>query len=215
MINTRENLLNISNKLLTAGLNHGASGNCSCRDREGFLITPTGVDSSKLTTDMMVRMNLSDNFSEPKNKYQPSSEWQFHQAILKKYPEINAVVHTHSIFASSLSVLGQDIPAFHYMIAVAGGDSVRCAPYAMFGTKELSDNILEAIQDRKACLLSNHGLVAIGKDLNEAFNIAEEVEHLSRLFVEAKKIGEPLLLSDKQMAEVLNRFNSYSRWVKD
>ena len=215
MINARENLLNTSNKLLTTGLNHGASGNCSCRDSGGFLITPTGVDSAKLTTDMMVRMNLSDDFPQPENKYQPSSEWQFHQAILKKYPEINAVVHTHSVFASSLSVLGQDIPPFHYMIAVAGGDSVRCAPYAMFGTKELSDNILEAIQDRKACLLSNHGLVALGKDLNEAFNIAEEVEHLSRLFVEAKKIGEPLLLSDRQMAEVLDRFNSYSRWVKD
>ena len=215
MINARENLLNTSNKLLTAGLNHGASGNCSCRDSGGFLITPTGVDSAKLTTDMMVRMNLSDDFPQPENKYQPSSEWQFHQAILKKYPEINAVVHTHSVFASSLSVLGQDIPPFHYMIAVAGGDSVRCAPYAMFGTKELSDNILEAIQDRKACLLSNHGLVTLGKDLDEAFNIAEEVEHLSRLFVEAKKIGEPLLLSDRQMAEVLDRFNSYSRWVKD
>ena len=215
MIIARENLLNTSKKLLTAGLNHGASGNCSCRDREGFLITPTGIDSSKLTTDMMVRMNLSDALPQPESKYQPSSEWQFHQAILEKYPEINAVVHTHSVFASTLSVLGQDIPAFHYMIAVAGGDSIRCAPYAMFGTKELSDNILEAIQDRKACLLSNHGLVAIGKDLNEAFNIAEEVEHLSRLFVEAKKIGEPLLLSDRQMVEVLNRFNSYSRWVKD
>ena len=215
MINARENLLNITNKLLTAGLNHGATGNCSCRDSGGFLITPTGVDSSKLTTDMMVRMNLSDNLSQPESKYQPSSEWQFHQAILEKYPEINAVVHTHSVFASSLSVLGQEIPPFHYMIAVAGGNSVRCAPYAMFGTKELSDNILEAIKDRKACLLSNHGLVAIGKDLNEAFNIAEEVEHLCRLFIEAKKIGDPLLLSDKQMTEVLNRFNSYSRWVKD
>jgi len=215
MISARENLLNITNKLLTAGLNHGASGNCSCRDKGDFLITPTGVDSSKLTTDMMVRISLSDNTSKSESKYKPSSEWQFHQAILEKYPEINAVVHTHSVFASSLSVLGQDIPAFHYMIAVAGGDSVRCAPYAMFGTKELSDNILEAIRDRKACLLSNHGLVAVGKDLNEAFNIAEEVEHLSRLFIEAKKIGEPLLLSDKQMTEVLNRFNSYSRWVKD
>ena len=215
MISARENLLNITNKLLTAGLNHGASGNCSCRDKESFLITPTGIDNSKLNTDMMVRVSLSDNASQPESKFQPSSEWQFHQAILEKYPEINAVVHTHSVFASSLSVLGQDIPAFHYMIAVAGGDSVRCAPYAMFGTKELSDNILEAIRDRKACLLSNHGLVAVGKDLNEAFNIAEEVEHLSRLFIEAKKIGEPLLLSDKQMTEVLNRFNSYGRWVKD
>ena len=215
MINARENLLNTTNKLLTAGLNHGASGNCSCRDSGGFLITPTGIDSAKLTTDMMVRMNLSDGLPQPESKYQPSSEWQFHQAILEKYPEINAVVHTHSVFASTLSVLGQDIPAFHYMIAVAGGDSIRCAPYAMFGTKELSDNILKAIQDRKACLLSNHGLVAVGKDLNEAFNIAEEVEHLSRLFVEAKKIGEPLLLSDRQMVEVLDRFNSYSRWVKD
>ena len=215
MINARENLLNVTNKLLKTGLNHGASGNCSCRDQGGFLITPTGVDSSKLTTDMIVRMNLSDNISQPESKYQPSSEWQFHQAILEKYPEINAVVHTHSIFASSLSTLGQGIPAFHYMIAVAGGDSIRCAPYAMFGTKELSDNILLAIRDRKACLLSNHGLVAVGKNLNEAFNIAEEVEHLSRLYMEAKKIGDPLLLSDKQMTEVLTRFNSYSRWVKD
>ena len=193
----------------------GLRGIAAVEIEGGFLITPTGIDSSKLTTDMMVRMNLSDDLPQPESKYQPSSEWQFHQAILEKYPEINAVVHTHSVFASSLSVLGQDIPAFHYMIAVAGGDSIRCAPYAMFGTKELSDNILEAIQDRKACLLSNHGLVALGKDLNEAFNIAEEVEHLSRLFVEAKKIGEPLLLSDRQMAEVLDRFNSYSRWVKD
>jgi len=215
MINVRENLLNITNKLLKAGLNHGATGNSSCRDGGDFLITPTGVDSSKLTPDMMVRMNLSDKLSQPESKYKPSSEWQFHQAILEKYPDINAVIHTHSVFASALSSLGQDIPAFHYMVAVAGGDSVRCAPYAMFGTKELSDNILEAIQDRKACLLSNHGLVAIGKDLNEAFNIAEEVEHLSRLFVEAKKIGEPKLLSNKQMSEVLNRFNSYSRWTKD
>ena len=215
MINVRENLLNITNKLLKAGLNHGATGNSSCRDGGDFLITPTGVDSSKLTPDMMVRMNLSDKLSQPESKYKPSSEWQFHQAILEKYPDINAVIHTHSVFASTLSSLGQDIPAFHYMVAVAGGDSVRCAPYAMFGTKELSDNILEASQDRKACLLSNHGLVAIGKDLNEAFNIAEEVEHLSRLFVEAKKIGEPKLLSNKQMSEVLNRFNSYSRWTKD
>ena len=215
MINVRENLLNITNKLLKAGLNHGATGNSSCRDGGDFLITPTGVDSSKLTPDMMVRMNLSDKLSQPESKYKPSSEWQFHRAILEKYPDINAVIHTHSVFASTLSSLGQDIPAFHYMVAVAGGDSVRCAPYAMFGTKELSDNILEAIQDRKACLLSNHGLVAIGKDLNEAFNIAEEVEHLSRLFVEAKKIGEPKLLSNKQMSEVLNRFNSYSRWTKD
>jgi len=215
MINVRENLLKITNKLLAEGLNHGATGNCSCRDRGGFLITPTGVDSSKLTTDMIVRMNLSGSLSELESKYQPSSEWQFHQAILKKYPEINAVVHTHSVFASALSTLGQGIPAFHYMIAVAGGDSIRCAPYAMFGTTELSNNILVAIQDRKACLLSNHGLVAMGKDLNEAFNIAQEVEHLSRLFVEAKKIGEPKLISEKQMMKVLNRFNSYSRWTKD
>ena len=193
MINARENLLNITNKLLTAGLNHGATGNCSCRDREGFLITPTGVDSSKLTTDMMVRMNLSDNLSQPESKYQPSSEWQFHQAILEKYPEINAVVHTHSVFASTLSVLGQDIPAFHYMIAVAGGDSIRCAPYAMFGTNELSDNILEAIKDRKACLLSNQGLVAIGKDLNEAFNIAQEIFE-----DEYQNISHKILSSDQE-----------------
>ena len=215
MINLRENLLNITNKLLKSGLNHGATGNCSCRDRDGFLITPTGIDTEKLTPDMMVRMNFSDSESQPERKLQPSSEWRFHQAIFENYPEVNAVVHAHSIFASTLSVLGKDIPAFHYMIAIAGGDSIRCAPYALFGTKELSINILKAIKDRKACLLSNHGLVTMGKDLNEAFNIAEEVEHLSRLYVEAKKIGDPKLLKTEEMNEVLNRFNSYSRNTKD
>lgn len=215
MINLREDLLDVTKKLLKSGLNHGATGNCSCRDRDGFLITPTGVDTEKLTPDMMVRMNFSDNESPPERKFQPSSEWQFHQAIFENYPDANAVVHAHSIFASTLSVLGKDIPAFHYMIAIAGGDSIRCAPYAMFGTKELSINILKAIKDRKACLLSNHGLVTMGKDLNEAFNIAEEVEHLSRLYVEAKKIGDPRLLKPEEMNEVLNRFNSYSRNTKD
>lgn len=215
MINLREDLVEITNRLLRAGLNHGATGNCSCRDRDGFLITPTGVDSSNLTADMMVRMNFLDSTSQSESKFQPSSEWQFHQAILEKYPEMNAVVHTHSVFASTLSVLGQDIPAFHYMIAIAGGDSIRCAPYAMFGTKELSINILQAIHNRKACLLSNHGLVTMGRDLNEAYNIAEEVEHLARLFVEAKKIGKLKLLSKKEMDEVLSRFNSYGRQLKD
>ena len=215
MINLREDLLYITNKLLKAGLNHGATGNCSCRDRDGFLITPTGVDTEKLTPDMMVRMNFADSESQSEGKFQPSSEWRFHQAIFENYPEANAVVHAHSVFASTLSVLGQDIPAFHYMIAIAGGDSIRCAPYAMFGTKELSINILKAIKDRKACLLSNHGLVTMGKDLNEAFNIAEEVEHLSRLYVEAKKIGDPRLLKTEEMIEVLNRFDSYSRNAKD
>ncbi len=156
-------------KLTNKGLNHGVTGNCSCRDGNTFLITPSGIDNNNLTPDMMVRMDFAGNVIYENHNLQPSSEWRFHKEILEKKEKINAVVHTHSIFASTISLFGVDIPAFHYMIAVAGGDSIRCAPYAMFGTQVLSDRILKALDGRKACLIANHGLVAIGKDLNEAF----------------------------------------------
>jgi len=202
-------------KLTSKGLNHGATGNCSCRDGNTFLITPSGIDNNDLTPDMMVRMDFGGTVIYENHNLQPSSEWRFHKEILEKKEKINAVVHTHSIFASTISLFGVDIPAFHYMIAVAGGDSIRCAPYAMFGTQVLSDRILKALDGRKACLIANHGLVAIGKDLDEAFLIAEEIEHLSRLYIEAKKIGAPNLLNKKEMTEVIKRFGSYGNWSKD
>ncbi len=202
-------------KLQEMGLNHGATGNCSCRDGDTFLITPSGVDTENLSADKMVRMDFSGNIVESKFNLKPSSEWRFHQDIMSNREEVGAVVHTHSIYASSVSLFNKEIPPFHYMIAVAGGDSVRCAPYAMFGTQKLSDNIIGALDDRKACLIANHGLVAIGENLKEALQIAEEIEHLCHLYIGAKKLGEPNLLNEEQMSEVIKRFKTYSRWTKE
>jgi L-fuculose-phosphate aldolase len=197
------------------GLNHGATGNCSCRDGNTYLITPSGIDTQSLSEDKVVRMDFTGNIIDSIPNLKPSSEWRFHKDIMLQRKEVGAVVHTHSIYASTVSLFGDTLPSFHYMIAVAGGDSVRCAPYAMFGTQELSDNIISALIDRKACLIANHGLVAIGDNLKEALQIAEEIEHLCQLYIEARKLGEPNLLSKKQMSEVIDRFQTYSRRTKD
>ena len=208
-------LIDTALQLQNMGLNHGATGNCSCRDGDTYLITPSGVQTIDLSEDKVIRMDFAGNIVESISNLKPSSEWRFHQDIMSQRKEVGAVVHTHSIYASTVSLFGNELPPFHYMIAVAGGDSVRCAPYAMFGTQELSDNIIGALIDRKACLIANHGLVAIGDNLKEAIQIAEEIEHLCQLYIEARKLGKPNLLSKKQMSEVIERFQTYSRWTKD
>jgi len=208
-------LIETALQLQKIGLNHGATGNCSCRDGDTYLITPSGVETQNLSEDKIVRMDFEGNVVDSISNLKPSSEWRFHQDIMSKRQEVGAVVHTHSIFASTVSLFGNELPPFHYMIAVAGGSSVRCAPYAMFGTQELSDNIIDALADRKACLIANHGLVSIGANLAEALQIAEEIEHLCQLYIEAKKLGEPNLLDQKQMLEVIERFQTYGRWRKD
>ena len=208
-------LIETALQLQKIGLNHGATGNCSCRDGDTYLITPSGVETQNLSEDKIVRMDFEGNVVDSISNLKPSSEWRFHQDIMSKRQEVGAVVHTHSIFASTVSLFGNELPPFHYMIAVAGGSSVRCAPYAMFGTQELSDNIIDALLDRKACLIANHGLVSIGANLAEALQIAEEIEHLCQLYIEAKKLGEPNLLNQKQMIEVIERFQSYGKWRKD
>jgi L-fuculose-phosphate aldolase len=208
-------LVDAALELQKKGLNHGATGNCSCRDDDNYLITPSGVETKNLSADKIVRMDFAGNIVDSVSNLKPSSEWRFHQDIMSQRKEVGAVVHTHSIYASTVSLFGNELPPFHYMIAVAGGDSIRCAPYAMFGTQELSNNIIDALKNRKACLIANHGLVAIGDNLMEALQIAEEIEHLCQLFIEAKKLGEPNLLSKKQMAEVISRFHTYSRWTKE
>ena len=208
-------LINTALQLQNMGLNHGATGNCSCRDGDTYLITPSGVETKDLSDDKVVRMNFTGDIVDSASNLKPSSEWRFHQDIMSERKEVGAVIHTHSVYASAISLFGEELPPFHYMIAVAGGDSVRCAPYAMFGTQELSDNIIGALIDRKACLIANHGLVALGDNLKEALQIAEEIEHLCQLYIEARKLGEPNLLSKKQMSEVIDRFQTYSRWTKD
>ena len=211
----RDELSQISLKLCQLGLNHGATGNLSCRHNDNFIITPSGVDSESLNAESMVSLNIDGTILSEKNNQKPSSEWLFHRDIYIARTDINAIIHTHSIYSSTLSVLGDGIPPFHYMIAVAGGNSINCADYALFGTQELSNSILKALEQRKACIISNHGMIALGKDLKEATNIAIEVEHLAQLYVQTKMIGTPKLLNETQMNEVIEKFKTYGEWAKD
>ena len=212
--NSKQILCDAIIKLNTLGLNHGATGNCSIRKEEGFLISPSGISYDSLKSEHIVLMRMDGTLVNPK-KLQPSSEWLFHRDIFTSRKDVNAVVHTHSVYASALSVLGAAIPQFHYMIAVTGGKEIPCAQYAMFGTQELSDNILKSLGKQKACLMSNHGLITVGTDLKEAVDIAEEVEHLSKMYVIANMPRKPHLLSDEEMDDVLKRFQSYGVWKKD
>ena len=213
-MNSKQILCDAIIKLNTLGLNHGATGNCSIRKEEGFLISPSGISNDSLKTEHIVLMKMDGTLVNPK-KLQPSSEWRFHRDIFTSRKDVNAVVHTHSVYASALSVLGAAIPQFHYMIAVTGGKEIPCAQYAMFGTQELSENILKSLGKQKACLMSNHGLITVGNDLKEAVDIAEEVEHLSKMYVVANMPRKPHLLSDEEMDDVLKRFQSYGDWKKD
>lgn len=211
----REQLLYICQQLASLGLNRGTSGNVSIRVENtlqppGFLITPSGMAVENMTPADMVWMDFSGN---PTGTRQPSSEWHFHLDILMNKPEVNAVIHTHSMFATTLSTFRKDIPAFHYMIALAGGDSIRCAPYALFGSQLLSDFAIEALEDRRACLLANHGMIAVGETLEKALSIAQEVETLCEQYLRALQVGEPYILTKLEMLEVQEKFKTYGAWA--
>jgi L-fuculose-phosphate aldolase len=207
-----DQLLKISKQLVVSGLNKGTSGNASVRNGDGFIITPSGMSVEAMSATSMVQMQFDGSFESNKK---PSSEWRFHRDILQSRPEINAVIHTHSMFATTLACLNLDIPPFHYMIAVTGGDTIRCAPYALFGSQALSTLALEALVDRKACLLGNHGMIALGRDLDDAFAVTVEVENLCEQYWRALQIAEPQVLNEAQMQEVFKQFKGYGNWSKD
>jgi L-fuculose-phosphate aldolase len=211
-----EKLLKTSQKLAELGLNKGTSGNCSVRCENGFLVTPSGMAVEDMTLASMVQMQFDGSFElqVESNAKKPSSEWRFHRDILASRPEINAVIHTHSMFATTLACLHKDIPPFHYMIALAGGDTIRCAPYALFGSQTLSDNALNALQDRKACLLANHGMIALGRDLEDALAVTVEVENLCEQYWRILQVNSnPPLLSEAEMREVFQQFKGYGKWA--
>ena len=212
MSHLREQLLSISRRLCELGLNRGTSGNASVRDGSGFLVTPTGMTVEAMTPHDMVWMSFD---GKVQGERQPSSEWRFHRDILQARPEVDAVIHTHAMFATTLACLHREIPPFHYMIAVAGGDTIRCAPYALFGSQALSDAALAALRDRRACLLANHGMIAVGGDLEQALAIAVEVETLCEQYWRALQAGEPVLLTAEQMAEVMEQFKGYGSWKRE
>ncbi len=201
-------IVEVMQYLYTVGLNTGCAGNASCRvGRQKYLITPSGVEPTVLSPELIVRMPPSD--ATAVSGLEPSSEAGMHGAIYAARPDVSAIVHTHSPYATALACLRKPIPAFHYMVAVAGGDSIRCAPYATFGSKELSDNAVEALRDRNACLLANHGVLALGADPLAAAMMAREVEQLAMQYCIAAQSGEPVLLDEVQMKEVLEKFKTY------
>lgn len=204
----RQRIIDACREMERSGLNRGTSGNVSCRDGDYCLITPSGLPVAQMRPETIVAMDFSGTV---RGGGKPSSEWHFHLDLLKHRPEFNAIVHTHSPHATALACLREDLPAFHYMIAIAGGDSVRCAPYALFGTEALSANAVTAMKDRKACLLANHGLIAAGRDLDEAMAVALEIESLCQQYLLARQTGKPAILSVAQMQAVIERFRSYGR----
>ncbi|MBS1169979.1 MAG: L-fuculose-phosphate aldolase [Burkholderiaceae bacterium] len=206
----RDAMLSAARQLVALGLNRGASGNIGVRCGDDLLVTPSGLPADKLTPESMVRLDFDGQTSSP---FKPSSEWRIHRDILAARPEIGAVVHTHSTFTTTLACQQLEIPPFHYMIAAAGGDTIRCAPYALFGSQALSDGALAALQERKACLLAHHGMIALGHDLDDALAVTIEVESLCEQYWRVLQIGTPKILTDAQMRAVIEQFGSYGQWA--
>jgi L-fuculose-phosphate aldolase len=188
------------------GINQGTSGNISLRHEDGMLITPTSTPYDTMKPAQIVLMNLEGSFDA---KQRPSSEWRFHCDILQARPDVNAVVHAHPPYATILAIMGLSIPPIHYMIACAGGETIRCAPYATFGTEQLSRHAVTALEDRSACLLAHHGMIAIGPSLAKAMWLAVEVETLARQYHGCLQIGTPPLLSKAEIENVRGRMAGY------
>jgi L-fuculose-phosphate aldolase len=185
------------------------SGNISVRYKNGFYITPSGKKYSSLKNKDIVFVTLKGVFD--KKKGIPSSEWKFHQDIYRNKNDAKAIVHAHSTNATAISTHKKDIPAFHYMVAMAGGHNIKCAKYATYGTRQLSKNILKALNGRKACLIANHGQIAFDVNLSKAFELAEEVENISLQYITALKLGKPKILSSNEMNRVLSKAKNYKR----
>ena len=214
-LDQRNQIIEYSLKLNSTNLSPLRSGNISLRVREdeieGYLITPSGKKYETLKAEDIVFMGLNDEVENTDISNKPSSEWRFHRDIYVNKKEAHAIVHAHSLHATAVSSHGKPIPPFHYMIALAGGEDIKCAEYATFGTKELSDNIIKALENRSACLMSNHGQVAFGKNLDEAFELSQEIENICQQYVIAIKIGKPKILSFEEMQKVLNKAKDYKR----
>jgi L-fuculose-phosphate aldolase len=202
----RQAIVSACRAMAGLGLNQGTSGNISVRFRDGLLITPSGRPYDTMEPPDIVLLDRDGRFDHP---LKPSSEWRFHRDILLARPEIGAIVHAHPIHATAFAICRREIPAVHYMIAAAGGPTIRCGGYADYGTKALSRIAVEALEDRLACLLANHGLIACGPDLERALWLAVEVETLCRQYAVALQVGAPVILSDAEIGRIVEKFKGY------
>lgn len=204
---TRREMVETGRRMNASGINQGTAGNISIRNPDGFLVTPTSLPYDQTEPEDLVQMSFDGSYQ---GRRRPSSEWRFHRDILASRRDIDVVLHCHSVYATTLAVHHKTIPSFHYMTAVAGGTTIRCAKYATFGTQALSDNALEALDGRLACLLGQHGQISLGKTLASALALGIEVETISRLYVQALTLGEPPILSDEEMARVIQQMKQMS-----
>ena len=213
MSKLRSAIIKYSKKLNSTNLSALRSGNISVRAKEkkidGFYITPSGMKYSSLKSKDIVFVSLKGRFE--KKKGIPSSEWRFHQDIYVNKKDAKAIVHAHSTCATAVSSHEKSIPAFHYMVGVAGGDDIKCTKYATFGTRKLSKNILSALKNRSACLIGNHGQIAFGENLEKSFELAQEVENICHQYINALRIGIPKILSKKEMKIVLGKMKNYKK----
>lgn len=204
----RTELLEACLSMNQLGISKGTSGNISVRFGDGFLISPTGVAYDKVKPEHVVMMNWDATFA---GDVLPSSEWRFHRDILRARPDVNAVVHTHSTHATAVSILEKDIPAIHYVIAGCAGSTIRCAPYQIFGSQELADAVVKALEGRRACLMAHHGVVAAHVSIARALALAVTVEELAHQYLLCLQFGEPPILSDTQISQVLEKFKTYGQ----
>jgi L-fuculose-phosphate aldolase len=203
----RAKLVSVMRRMTESGLNRGTSGNASARWGEGLLITPSGVPSEQITPESIVRLDASGRAEAGSLK--PSSEWQMHQGIYLQRADAQAVVHCHSRYATTLACAGRTIPSLHYMVGVSGKTTIPLAPYALFGSQALADTVLASLAGGLACLMANHGLITLGRDLDRALVIAEQVEEQAAVYWGTLLIGGPTLLSSQQMAEVFEQFKAH------
>ncbi len=214
-LDQRNQIIEYSLKLNSTNLSPLRSGNISLRSEEngfdGYLITPSGKKYETLKPEDIVFMVLNEEEENNDSANNPSSEWRFHRDIYVNKKDAQAIVHAHSPHATAVSSHGKSIPPFHYMIALAGGEDIKCAKYATFGTKELSQNVIKALENRSACLMSNHGQVAFGKNLDQAFELAQEIENICHQYTIALKLGQPKILSFEEMKKVLEKAKNYKK----
>lgn len=208
--NERKQIVEYGKKLITSGLTKGTGGNISIynREKELMAISPSGIDYFDTNPEDVVIMDLAGNVVDGNKS--PSSEFAMHSMFYRKRDDINAVVHTHSVFSTVLATLRQGLPASSYLVAYSGMD-VRCAEYASFGSLELAENVYKAMEDRYAVFLANHGLLTGSHDLPNAFNIAEEIEHCAEIYYRAKSIGDPVILGEDEMIKMINKFQTYGQ----
>jgi len=205
----RNEIIAVARQFNSTGLSFGRSGNVSARSARGFLITATGIAYADMKATDIVELDHQGQNIVSKRK--PSSEWRMHSAIYQKRRDINAIVHVHSPYATGVACTRRSIPAFHYMVTVLGGNSIPCAKYATFGTEKLARNAVAALGNLHACLLANHGLIAVAADLATAFRYAGEVENLARQYCISLMAGGPVLLDDQEMQVNVEKFKTYGK----